>query len=209
MANRGRWIRPCTIMGIILLIIGSILVVIPSMITTAQASEDMGATALSLPGDPNIGRMLFTGEKRFANGGPPCISCHNVGIGALGGGTLGPNLVKPTWAKYKSLAAISPSQNPLLNPMWINNASTPVMGPIFSRRPILDEEVDNLKAFLTVMAQQPESSTKTGAFVGIGVAGFIGIMIFFGIVWSGRYRSRVGGTAHEAIWRNYGGKGGR
>lgn len=168
------------------------------------AGEETAAAAPAAPGDPTVGRMLFTGEKGFVNGGPPCISCHSVGIGALGGGTLGPNLISGP-----NLKGGPAPTNPLINSMWINNASTPVMGPIFSRKNITNEEVDHLKAFFTSIADQPPASTKTGVFIGVSAAGFVGVLIFFGIVWSNRFRNRVGGTAHEAIWRNYGGKGGQ
>lgn len=192
----------------VFLILGGALLANSVFAETADAqqapAEETAAAAPAVPGDPTVGRMLFTGEKRFANGGPPCISCHNVGIGALGGGTLGPNLMLPN-EKY----GVGPApQNPLIAAAWINNPATPVMGAIFSRHNVTDEEVDHLKAFFTSIADQPVTS-KSGVFVGVGAAGFVGILIFFGIVWSGRYRNRVGGTAHEAIWRNYGGKGGQ
>jgi len=198
MACTGEGVKKWVVGGLVSLVT----VILISMLPLAANAQAPSA------GDPDIGRMLFTGEKSFKNGGPPCISCHSVGIGALGGGTLGPNLVKPNWAKYQSLAAMSPAQNPLLHPMWINNPSTPVMGPIFSKHPITQEEVNHLKAFLEVMAKQPPSSTHTASVVGIGAAGFVVILILFGIIWNDRYRNRVRGTAHEAIWRNYGGKGG-
>src|SRR3989337_709452 len=42
---------------------------------------------------PVAGRALFTGARRLENGGPACMSCHSVaGLGALGGGALGPDL---------------------------------------------------------------------------------------------------------------------
>lgn len=169
----------------------------------APAAEEAQAPPPAPVGDPEIGRKLYTGEIPFANGGPACISCHDVGYGALGGGALGPNLMLPN-EKYGVGAAPS---NPLIAAGWINSAGTPVMGAIFSRKNVTDDEVENLKAFFKSLPEKP--SNKTGVFVGVGVVGFIGILIFFGIVWSGRYRNRVGGTAHQAIWRNYGGKGGQ
>ena len=177
----------------------------PAMVTAEDpaATEEAAAEVPMVQGDENIGRMLFTGEKRFDNGGPACISCHSVGTGTLGGGTLGPNLMLPN-EKY----GVGPApQNPLIAAAWINSPGTPIMGPIFSRKSVTDDEVTHLKAFFgTLPAEQP---SKTGAFIGISAAGFVGILIFFSIVWSGRYRKRVGGTSHEAIWRNYGGKGGK
>ena len=182
------------------------LICMPALVTAqepAATEEAVTEVPVMVEGDASIGKMLFTGEKRFQNGGPPCISCHSVGIGTLGGGTLGPNLMLPN-EKY----GVGPApQNPLIAAAWINSTGTPIMGPVFSRKNVTDDEVTHLKAFFsTLPAEQP---SKTGAFIGISAAGFIGILIFFSIVWSGRFRKRVGGTAHEAIWRNYGGKGGK
>jgi mono/diheme cytochrome c family protein len=152
------------------------------------------------PGDAGIGRLYFMGAKRFTNGGPACISCHSAGVGSLGGGVLGPNLTK---------VYADPSKNPLLNSVWINNPGTPVMGPVFSNRNITDEEVGHLRAFFQQQSKGDVASSKTGAFTIISIGGFIGILIIFNIIWAGRYRSRNNGTAHDALWRNYGGKGGR
>lgn len=152
------------------------------------------------PGSPDMGKRLFTGEVRFTNGGPPCISCHSTGIGALDGGVLGPNLTK---------VYADPSKNPLLNAVWINNPGTPVMGVIFSNRNVTDEEVGNLRAFFQQRSKAEKQTPPTGAFTIIGIGGSIGFLIIFSIIWGGMYRNRNKGTAHDALWRNYGGKGGR
>ncbi len=160
----------------------------------------MPAQAAMEPGDPAIGQRIFTGQQRLTNGGPPCISCHSAGVGALGGGQLGPDLTK---------VYANPSKNPLINGAWINAPLDTPMGPIFSNRPVTDEEVGNLRAFFEQASKKDVASSKTGAFTIIGLGGFIGILIVFNIIWSGRYRSMNKGTAHDALWRNYGGKGGR
>ncbi|MFQ5465409.1 MAG: hypothetical protein ACE5EI_05725 [Thermodesulfobacteriota bacterium] len=152
------------------------------------------------PGDPDIGKKLFTGEIGFTNGGPACMSCHTAGNMPLGGGALGPNLTN---------VYSNPSKNPLLSTVWVNIPDIPVMGPIFSKRNITDEEMTNLRAFFEVVSTKGVGSTKKGPFAIIGIAGFIGILIVFNIIWAGRYRNRCKGTAHDALWRNYGGKGGR
>lgn len=158
------------------------------------------ADAAMEAGNPSVGKQLFTGEKRFTNGGPPCISCHNAGVGALGGGKLGPDLTK---------VYLDPSKNPFVNAAWINAPSIPVMGPVFSNRNVTDAEVADLRAFFEQQANTAKVTSSTGAFTIIGIGGFIGILIVFNIIWAGRYRSRNKGTAHDALWRNYGGKGGR
>ena len=56
--------------------------------SSAPAKEAAPAPA----GNADTGKDLFTGVQRFANGGPPCMACHSTGgIGALGGGQLGPD----------------------------------------------------------------------------------------------------------------------
>ncbi len=148
-------------------------------------------------GDYEAGRKLFTGERSFSNGGAPCISCHNAGVGSLGGGTLGPDLTK-VWTN-KSF---------LINGAWINAVGIPVMGPVFSTRNITPEEVEHLKTFFSAQAEKGAVVQGGGGFVGGGVAGFVALVILFSIIWSGRYRSRNKGTAHDELWRNYSGKGG-
>ncbi len=151
------------------------------------------------PGDAALGKMYYTGEKQFASGAPPCISCHNAGVGTFGGGILGPDLTN---------VYADDSKNPLLNAAWIN-AGSPVMAPVFSNRNVTDEEVSHLRAFFAEQANVEAKPAPTGIFTIVGIGGFVGILIIFNIIWSGRYRNRNRGTAHDALWRNYGGKGGR
>lgn len=151
-------------------------------------------------GDPAIGQEYFMGTRRFENGAPPCISCHSAGVGQLGGGVLAPDLTR---------VYADESKNMLVSGAWINGGGSPTMGPVFGNRPVTDEEVAQLRAFFEQQSQQGVVSSHTGAFVIIGVGGTVGILIIFNIIWSGRYRNRNRGTAHDALWRNYGGKGGR
>ncbi len=181
------------------------LLLVSGLVPMAAFAEQAAAPAVEAAapaeaGNANVGRALFTGAKRFTNGGPPCISCHSAGVGELGGGILGPNLTK---------VYADESKNPLINAVWINNPSTPVMGPVFSNRNVTDEEVGNLRAFFAEQAKGEVAASSTGTFTIIGLGGFVGILIAFNIIWSGRYRNRNKGTAHDALWRNYGGKGGR
>jgi len=156
----------------------------------------VGAGEIAGSGDYKAGQALFTGERGLTNGGPACMSCHNAGVGSLGGGSLGPDLTK-IW-----------SDKPfLINADWINSEGIPVMGVVFSKKKITVEEVADLQAFFSVQAEKSAASGGS-KFVGVGIIGFVAIMIAFSIIWSGRYRSRNKGTAHDALWRNYGGKGG-
>ena len=159
-------------------------------------STMLPATVMAESAD--AGRKLFTGEKSFENGGPPCMSCHNAGVGVLGGGSLGPDLTQVMADESRSV---------LIMADWINSEDTPTMGAIFSRHEVTEAEVEDIKAFLT--GQASGSVKASGAqFAGGGIVGFIVLMIIISALWSGRYRNRNKGTAHEAMWRNYGGKGG-
>ncbi|MFQ5586631.1 MAG: hypothetical protein ACE5GF_07400 [Thermodesulfobacteriota bacterium] len=171
------------------------------MVATAVVTLlPMSAFAAEIAGSGNYkaGEDLFSGQTRFENGGPPCISCHNAGVGSLGGGSLGPDLSK-VWVDKSFFVDVN----------WVNGGGSPVMGPIFTKKNVTEEEMEHLKAFFSVRAQQASTTSGSGKFVGGGIIGFIIILIFFSLVWSGRYRNRVSGTAHDALWRNYGGKGGR
>ena len=150
-------------------------------------------------GDANVGRALFTGEMRFENAGPPCISCHSSGVGALDGGSLGPNLTK---------AYVDETKNPLLSTAWVNGGGSPTMGPIFMAKNITEAEMENLRAFLKAQGANDVAPSQSATFAGIGIIGFVAILILFTIIWSGRYSKRTKNTAHDALWRNYGGKGG-
>jgi hypothetical protein len=174
----------------------------PGTTVVAPGEEPLAVevTEYSAGGDANIGRTLFTGETRFTNGGPPCISCHSAGVGALGGGILAPNLTK---------AFADPSKNPLMSTAWVNGGGSPVMGPIFSNKNITQIEMLNLRAFFKVASEKDVAPSSTGKFTILGLLGSVGILVLFTIVWSKRYSKRNQNTAHDALWRNYGGKGGR
>lgn len=116
--------------------------------------------AASLPGDPVIGKALFTGSIAFRNGGPPCMGCHSIaGIGALGGGALGPDLT-PAYAKFRD-----PGMASILAAFPF-----PTMTPIFRDRPLTAEEQAHLRVFLQqAVAERPTQAV--GQLTLLAVAG--------------------------------------
>lgn len=197
-------LRSCKTILVKGLQLGFALSLVAGIVPMKAIAEDVAADAAAVEapaetGDAVIGKMYFTGEKRFESGAPACISCHSVSYGSLNGGVLGPNLTK---------VYADESKNPLLSAAWINGGS-PVMAPIFGAKNVTDEEVSHLRTFFAEQSKGEVASSQTGTFTIIGLGGFVGILIVFNIIWSGRYRNRNKGTAHDALWRNYGGKGGR
>lgn len=194
-------------LGLATLLVGGLL---PMTVNAAQpaatapvAAAEPVASAPVEPGNPGIGEQIFFGQRALKNGGPPCVSCHSASAGALDGGALGPNLTK-VYETKEPLLHIDADGNG-----WANDPGIPTMGAVFSRKKITEDEMDNLRAFFAKQAQKPVASGSGGTFAIIGIGGCIALLIFFNIVWSNRYRTRCNGTAHDALWRNYGGKGGR
>jgi mono/diheme cytochrome c family protein len=127
------------------------------------AAAPVPAAALP-PGDAAVGREFFVGSDRFHNGGPPCMSCHSIsGIGALGGGTLGPDLTE-AYQKYGGDAGLA---------SFLTSVPTPTMSAVWSKTPLTPQEIANLTAFIKegAVSQRPLGAIgKLALLAAIGVA---------------------------------------
>ena len=119
---------------------------------TPEKGNGQSTTAPALPpGDAGAGRELFVGGVAMHNGGPPCMSCHSIsGIGALGGGTLGPDLTD-AFNKYGGNAGLG---------AFLTGVPTPTMSAVWTRQPMTPQEVANLVAFIKegAVAERPLGS---------------------------------------------------
>lgn len=112
-------------------------------------------------GDAERGENLFTGSGRFAAGGPSCLSCHSVaGVGALGGGQLGPDLTG-SFAKYGGVQGLRAA---------LKTIPFPTMVPIFSRKALTAGERDDLVAFLEGAPDRQRPASTAGKLVGFSTA---------------------------------------
>lgn len=112
-------------------------------------------------GDPVAGKDLFTGVIRFQNGGPACMACHSIaGIGALGGGALGPDLT-PAYTKFGEAGLAS----------VLARTPFPTMNPIFSSRPLTAQEQANLRTFLQRAAVAKRPVEAVGQLAGLAAVG--------------------------------------
>lgn len=127
------------------------------------------------------GREYFSGLKRFANGGPACLSCHSLpGVGAFGGGRLGPEL-SPSFNKLKGREGLFG---------WLSSPPTPAMQPIYRNHQLDDRERVALVAFLEQArgATEPESAARLNFFL-FGLAGTVGALFLCDHLWRRRFRA--------------------
>lgn len=149
---------------------------IVAYLASASVGEAAGASAAPPAGDARLGKELFTGSRRFQNGGPSCMACHSIGgIGALGGGALGPDLTLAA-SKFGDAGLAS----------VLASLPFPTMSPIFARRPLAPEEQAHLRAFVMQAAITERSPQAVGRLTGFAVGGAIVLLGLVHVSWRRR-----------------------
>ncbi len=165
----------------------------PAETTPAETTPAETTPAETTPGpaagDAENGKDLFTGAERFDAGGPSCLSCHSVaGVGALGGGQLGPDLTG-SYAKFGGEQGLRAA---------LQTTPFPTMVPIFSRKPLAADEQDDLIAFLASAPDQQRAARSAGRLVGFSVAAAAGMVILGMGIW----RRRLAGVRKPLVNRS-------
>ncbi|NUQ36105.1 MAG: hypothetical protein HUU29_14320, partial [Planctomycetaceae bacterium] len=128
--------------------------------------------------DIPLGRQLFMGEVRLANGGPACISCHTTGdAGFWGGGTLAKDLTKAADRN----GGVAGLQAALTSPQFI------VMKEIFAKAPLTENEVVALSAYLGDVAKKDEQPVSGFWFIALAVFGAVDLILLSQMVWVKRF----------------------
>lgn len=134
------------------------------------------------PADIDRGLQLFTGTARTAADGPACLSCHSVGgVGAMGGGKLGPDLtlVYERLGGRRGLGA------------WLAAPATPTMQTLFRQTALGPEEIESLLAFFEDAVQRRAEADPVAplTFFLIGLGGAVFGVVVFDFAWQRRFRS--------------------
>jgi mono/diheme cytochrome c family protein len=142
-----------------------------------QAAPAAQPAAPALPaGDAALGQALFTGPARFQNGGPPCLTCHTIaGTGALGGGTLGPDLTS-AFNKYGEAGMAT----------FLSTVPLPTMNAVWTAHPFTPQEAANLAAFLKQASAGSPPADAGGILAGAAVVGAAALVVGAQLYWRRR-----------------------
>ncbi|MCC6383925.1 MAG: cytochrome c [Bacteroidia bacterium] len=130
------------------------------------------------------GKRLFTGAQGLINGGPACISCHNVNYkGVIPGGLLAKDLTDV----YSRLGGDIGLHGIMGAPPF------PAMTQSYLNKPITENEIADITAFLNRVDKDKTSqqASMMNPLLYGGSAGIIALLILIYILWSSRKRFTV------------------
>jgi len=136
------------------------------------------------PQDIRAGQELFTGARRFINGGASCTSCHNVSYNGKGNGGL---LAKDLTKAYSRLGGFEGIKGIIMMPPF------PSMAVTYKNNPVLDEEAACIQLFLKSADGQyaEEPAANKSIFLRSGL--LVGLLVTLSItfIWYKRKRKSV------------------
>lgn len=115
------------------------------ILATVVLTLNIGIVYSQLSSKASEGLDYFVGNKPFANGGPPCVSCHRISSLEVSGGISGPDLstvlIKGKFTEFRG------DKNSLKE--FLRNPNTPTMRGVWSVTPLTDDEIDSITELLS------------------------------------------------------------
>jgi mono/diheme cytochrome c family protein len=137
--------------------------------------------------DVQRGLALFTGGEKLKGGSAMCMSCHRMpGVGALGGGNLGPDLSR-VYEKGKHTTG-----GRAVLSAWLNAPATPTMQALLKDKPLEADEIHAIVALMENRAAKSQPEPLGASMVSFAILGLLGsalTLFAFDSVWKTRLRS--------------------
>lgn len=156
------------------------------VVETATSSEPaMPGSEVASKEDIKKGSELFSGKTSFVNGGPSCLSCHNVSNEQVPAGGL---LAKDLTSVYSRLGGDAGLQGIL------KSFPFPAMAHSYKNRPLTDEEVRLISAFLYDADKSniyQVSNSGNGIFIYGGGIALVVLLILIALLWYNRKKNNV------------------
>ncbi len=154
----------------------------PAKVTQDTVLSDSAKKAFVL--NAALGKQLFEGNVSFINGGPNCISCHNVTApGVTPGGLLAKDLTH-VFARLGEAGL----------PPILNSTPFPAMATAYRNKPLDPTEVIALTAFFKDVEQTVAPSEPAPDHTLLLAGGGLGILVWFGLIgaiWFKRKKTSV------------------
>ena len=172
-----------------LLFLGAVLCLSPIR-AEEDSSTDNAEEEVVLSPQAEMGMAYFQGNKRFENGGPTCVSCHNVtNDGVVPGGLFAKDLTDVYDRMGEGITG------------WLGAPPFPAMASSYNNNPLTENEKMSLTAFFKYALDSKETQKDKSAFLWFDKAqvkmflfGIIGMAIILGaitIIWGNRKRKMV------------------
>ena len=175
--NQNRMNRKKITKQVCLFFIGSFLSFSP-----LQAEAGVNAEVGMTP-EVQKGMALFEGSKGLTNGGPACITCHNVTNDELVPGGL---LAKDLTAVYDRMGEGITA--------WLGAPPFPAMTSSYQNNPMTETERSELTAFFkhaNEVKDSQEACSGNGLFLFGGIGGLVAIFVIISILWMKRKTQMV------------------
>lgn len=164
----------------------------PAAVATASTGETNTETTISTSsnGDASRGKDLFVGKIRFSNNGPTCNSCHNVDMeGVISGGALAKDLTQAhSRLGEEGVKGV------------IAGLPFPQMKQSYESKPLLEQEIADIVAFLKDADKQASSKSTAGVGSTMLIGGIVGVcvlLVLFSIFWIKRKNRTVNYSIYE------------
>ncbi|MBD3637572.1 MAG: cytochrome c [Crocinitomicaceae bacterium] len=139
----------------------------------ADETATVEETVILIP-DAENGKALFQGEERFAEGGPACVTCHNVNAeGVIPGGLFAKDLTDV----YERLG------DGLIG--WLMAPPFPAMASSYTDNPLTEQERVDLTAFFKETLENKNDSEAATVANGNELfyfGGGFGLLVILGLI---------------------------